>query len=100
MQAVTKRPGFVAAIHLLGQFGLLLGPVEELGRTESLRRLRRAPIDLPDDHVAVQMHVHAQLDGKMRLGMALLGLGGLLAARHDAVNQMVEGWLGHGFVLL
>ena len=65
MQAVTEGPGFVAAIHFLRQLGLLAGPLYKLAGAEALRRLGRAAIDLAHHHVAIQVHVHAQLDDLM-----------------------------------
>ena len=65
MQAVTKRPGFVAGEHLLGQRELLGDPQQELNRPKALRRLRRASVDDAHHHVAIQMHINPQLN---RLG--------------------------------
>lgn len=65
MQAVAKGARLVTTINLLGQRRLFLGPLQKLAWAESLRRLGRTAIDLAHYHVAIQMHVDAQLDDPM-----------------------------------
>src|ERR1035441_1258982 len=62
MQAVAKGASLVTTVNLLGQRPLFLGPLQKLTRAEPLRRLGRTAIDLAHHHVAIQVHVDAQLD--------------------------------------
>ena len=68
MQTVAKGARLVTTVNLLGQPRLILGPLQKLGGAESLRRLGRSAIDLAHHHVAIQMHVEAQLDDLVRCG--------------------------------
>ena len=89
VQTVTERPGLVAAIHPLGQRHLFLDPFQELSWTEPLRRLRRPSVDLPHHHVAVQMHVDAQLDILVGpLAARSVGAGSRCARGHDGIRQL------------
>ena len=62
MQTVAKGARLVTTVNLLGQRRLFLGPLQKLARAEPLRRLGRTAIDLAHHHVAIQMHVDAQLN--------------------------------------
>ncbi len=68
VQAVAKGTRLVAGEHFFSQRQLLSNPQHKLRRPEALRWLRRAAINEPYDHVAVQVYVDSQFD---RLGFRL-----------------------------
>ena len=76
MQAVAKGARLVTTVNLFSQCRLFLGPRQKLAGAESLRRLGCPAIDLAHHHVAIQMHVDAQLDD-------LVGWRPAVAARTD-----------------
>jgi hypothetical protein len=59
VQAVAERAGFIATMHLLGQWELGLDPVQELGRSELLGRLGRAVVQETHDDDGVGVNVQA-----------------------------------------
>src|ERR1019366_7225470 len=106
MQTVTKGARLVTTVNLLGQRRLFLGPLQKLGWAKSLRRLGRTAIDLAHHHVAIQMHVDAQLDdlvgwrpaGAAR-GRCPCGERYLAGAQHG-LDQRFGFWLHEGQGLL
>jgi hypothetical protein len=73
----------------VGQFGLLLGPLQKLRWAEPLGRLRRTAINLPHDHVTVQVHIDAQLDHAIGSRALFRGASGCdHAAAHDRIHQL------------
>ena len=95
MQRVAKRARFVAREDLFCQRELLRYPQHKLNGLEPLRWLRRAPIDDPHDHIAVQMHVDSRFDRlglafrriavRLRFGFAFVALGSVVIHRGSGI---------------
>ena len=106
MQTVAKGARLVTTVNLLGQRRLFLGPLQKLARAEPLRRLGRPAIDLAHHHVAIQMHVDAQLDDLVGWRPAVAARGRYscgernLAGAQHGLDQRFGFWLGGGRGLL